>query len=147
MNLYESPKYQNFNISGVLHIAPQEAFDLILKDEIYFIDVRESSETRRKYFDFQNVFFHPMSVILDRLKYIPKEIPLIIVCDEGVRSTKVANLLIRQEYKIVANLDGGIKKWEELHYPIVSGGLNKLDDFDSSCNSGTCGCSCSGCGQ
>lgn len=146
-NLYDTPKFQEFNIQGVKHISPEDALSLIINDEIFFIDVREEYEFRRQFFEFQNVFFHPMSVILDRLSYIPKEIDIVVVCDEGIRSVKVANLLIRQGYKSVANLDGGIKKWKELGYPIVEGGLNKLDENYQGCNPSSCGCGCEGCGN
>lgn len=146
MNLTEKPLIQDFQLEGVKHISPEEAFELITNDEVFFIDVREEEEFRREYFDFDNVFFHPMSVIMDRLQYIPGNIPLVIVCTEGVRSTKVANVLNRQGFADVANLDGGINAWKEKGLPVADGGLNDIECGSESCNTNTCGCGCNGCG-
>jgi hydroxyacylglutathione hydrolase len=146
MNLTEKPLNQSFHLEAVKHISPKEAYELISEDKVFFIDVREEEEFRREYFDFDNVFFHPMSVIMDRLQYIPKNIPLVIVCNEGVRSTKVANLLRINGFDEVANLDGGIYSWKESGYPMVESGLNDIDCGTESCNTSSCGCGCNGCG-
>ncbi len=146
MNLTEKPLIQDFHLEGVMHISPEEAFELISKDEVFFIDVREEAEFTKEYFDFDNVFFHPMSVIMDRVQYIPHNIPLVIVCNEGVRSTKVANVLLRQGFTEVSNLDGGINAWKEKGFPIADGGTNGDECGDDSCNTSSCGCGCNGCG-
>jgi rhodanese-related sulfurtransferase len=146
MNLTEKPLNQSFHLEGVKHISPKEAFELISDDKVFFIDVREEEEFRREYFDFDNVFFHPMSLIMDRLQYIPKNIPLVIVCNEGVRSTKVANLLRINGFEEVANLDGGIYSWKEAGFPMVESGLNDIECGTESCNTNSCGCGCNGCG-
>ena len=152
MNLYDKPVHQEFHLEGVKHISPEEAYQLISENKIFLIDVREESEFRAEYLDFDNVFFHPMSVIMERLAFIPKEIPLVVVCNEGFRSVKVANLLSRQGYGEVASLDGGLEVWAAKGYPLVvnegygcgSGCGCGEDDDDLADNSG-CGCGCSGC--
>lgn len=145
MKVYEKPLNQEFNLEGVMHISVEDAYELVENDEAFFIDVREEEEFRKEFFDFQNVFFHPMSAIMDRLQYIPKEIPLIVVCENGNRSTKVANVLNKQGFTDIANMDGGINAWKAKGFPIVENGLNKLEDGDSSCSPSSCGCGCSGC--
>jgi rhodanese-related sulfurtransferase len=145
MKVYEKPLNQEFNLEGVMHISVEDAYELVENDEAFFIDVREEDEFRKEFFDFQNVFFHPMSAIMDRLQYIPKEIPLIVVCENGNRSTKVANVLNKQGFTDVANMDGGINTWKAKGFPIVENGLNKLEGGDSSCSPSSCGCGCSGC--
>ena len=146
MNTTDSPTIQKFHLDGIKHIAPENAFSLISNDETFFIDVREEIEFKQYFFDFTNVFFHPMSVITDRLQYIPKNVSLVIVCEEGTRSAKVVNLLNRQGFENVANLDGGIQSWIDKGLPgiIVNDVLNSNED---SCQPSSCGCSCSGCGE
>jgi len=139
MILADKPLFQEFHLDGVKYISPEEALKLIEKDEIFFIDVREEEEIIKEYLDFQNVFFHPMSVILDRLSYIPKNIPIVVVCSDGIRSTKVANLLNRNEFPEVASLDGGLVVWKEKGFRIVT-------NESGACDTDSCGCGCSCCG-
>lgn len=152
MNFYDKPVNQEFQLEGVMHISPEEAYTLVCENKVFFIDVREESEYSHEYLDFDNVFFHPLSVIMDRLAYIPKEVPLIIVCNEGIRSVKIANLLMRQGFEQVANLDGGLDAWAQKGLPIVhnpasastSGcgcGCDDDEDEDDHCGSSGCGCS------
>lgn len=145
MNFYHKPVHQKFHLEGVKHIPVEEAYVLISENKVFFIDVREESEYKHEYLDFENVFLHPVSVIMERLAYIPKETPLIIVCNEGIRSVKVANLLRLQGFDKVANLDGGLEAWAEKGLPIVhnsSSGCEEEDEED--CSSGCGGC-CGGC--
>jgi len=144
MNVYETPKKQEFHLEGVKHISVKSAFELISDDKIFFIDVREKAEHRIEYFDFNNVFLYPLSTILDNIQLIPNGVPLVIVCNEGIRSAKVANLLNRQGFSNVSNLDGGIHEWRNQGLPITEG--IKIADISGNCNSGGCSCGCDGCG-
>jgi len=67
-----------------------------------------------------NILYQPMSVIMERLTNIPDDKVIIVVCKAGERSTKVANLLNRFDFKNVANLDGGIIQWKELGLPVLT---------------------------
>jgi rhodanese-related sulfurtransferase len=143
MNLYDNPKIQDFNLEGVKHISVNEVYELIVKDEVFIIDVREKEEHEKEFFEFQNVFFYPMSSIMDTILFIPKEIPLVVVCNEGVRSTKVANLLKRQGFAVVANMDGGIYEWKAKELPITP--VNMTNMNSNTCSTGGCGCGCDSC--
>lgn len=140
MNFKNGPSVQEFQLPEVKHISVKDAFELISNDKVFFIDVREESEFSIEFFDFNNVFFHPMTEILDRLQHIPQDIPIVVVCKEGIRSTKVANVFNRQGYATVANLDGGIEEWKRQGLP------NIVENFNApSCDPNSCGCGCSGC--
>ena len=143
MNLSDKPLIQSFQLNGVKHIAVSEAYEIMSKDEAFIIDVREDDEVGNSSFYFQNVLHHPMSEIMDRLHNIPKEIPLIIVCEEGVKSTKVANVFNRHGFAVVANLDGGLNEWEANGLPLIPG--NNFDMDVDSCSPTSCG-GCTGCG-
>ena len=47
-----------------------------------------------------------------------KEQPLIVCCDAGQASHKVANQLIKHGFKTVHILKGGIKAWQNEHFPL-----------------------------
>lgn len=118
MNTTENPTLQKFQIEGVRHIHPAEAMDMLEKNAAILIDVREENEYQYESIPLDNVLYHPMSVILDRLSYISKEQNIILICAEGVRSSKVANLLMLQGYSNVANLDGGLTQWKAHGLPM-----------------------------
>ena len=120
MRTSERPTLQDFHIEGVRHITPTEALEAIEKGEAVLIDVRELSEVRLEKIPLDRVLNHPMSVIMDRLPYISKNQNIILICQGGIRSVKVANLLKRQGYPNVANLEGGVTLWKAQGLPIES---------------------------
>lgn len=120
MNLYDYPKLQTFHIEGVKHVSPIDALQAIKDNEAIILDVREPNEILIEKINLEEVLYHPMSVIIERLQFIPKDKFLIIVCPGGIRSSKVANLLKIQGFNNVANLDGGLTQWKSLGVPIES---------------------------
>ncbi len=140
MNFNDKPSVQEFHLPEVKHILVKDAYELISNDKVFFIDVREETEFSLEFLDFDNMLFHPMSEIMDRLQHISQEIPIVVVCKEGIRSTKVANVLNIQGYPTVASLDGGIDEWKR------QGLSNVVENFNApSCDPNSCGCGCSGC--
>ena len=133
MRTTDHPTLQKFQIEGVKHINPAEAMDMLEKNNAILIDVREEDELQYESIPLDNVLYHPMSVILDRLSYISKEQNIILGCPGGVRSSKVANLLTLQGYPHVANLDGGFTEWKAQGLPMKTNLA-----FSTGCG---CGCS------
>ncbi len=128
----DKPQHQEFAIEGVKHICPSDALEVIKKGEAILIDVREEDEVKLEYIPLDNVLNHPMSVIMERLPFIAKDQQIILGCPGGVRSSKVANLLILQGYPHVANLDGGFTLWKAKGFPMKS----------NAPIAGGCGCGC-----
>lgn len=129
----DKPKYQEFNIEGVQHITPQNALAEMQNGTAIMVDVREESEFKLESIPLNDVFYYPLSRIVEQLQNIPTDKPIIVVCNGGVRSSKVVNLFNRNDFPPSANLDGGIIMWKALGLPIES-------DISSG---GGCGCSCS----
>lgn len=151
MNVTTKPTLQHFHLEGVKHISPSLAYDSVKNGEAIMLDVREENEWLAEVIAFDDILYHPMSVIMERLKHIPADKAIIVVCTAGERSTKVANLLNRFDFKNVANLDGGIIQWKELGLPVES-------NLSAGCGCGTItsehqtsepatSCGCSGCGS
>jgi rhodanese-related sulfurtransferase len=133
MKTTELPKFQHFHIDGVVHISPEDAMQELSSGNAVMIDVREADELEIDKFVVNNVYNHPMSVILNRLSSIPTDKNIIVACHVGERSVKVVNLLNIKQFANVANLDGGVKMWKLFGLPIES---------KTQCNTHTCG-SCS----
>lgn len=129
MKTTEKPTLQDFHVEGVKHINPSDALEAITKGEAVMLDVRELNEVKLESVPLDRVLNHPMSVIMDRLPYIAKDQNIIVACPGGVRSVKVANLLMMHGYPNIASLDGGFMMWKAKGLP-----------FDSNISLGGCGC-------
>ena len=140
MKTTDKPVYQEFHIEGVKHISPKDAMEAVSNNEAVLIDVREPDEIALENVPLDNVLNHPMSVIMDRLPFISRDQNIILACPGGVRSTKVANLLNREGYPSVANLDGGLNQWNKQGFP-----YDQSQKFSGLTYAGGGGCGC-GCG-
>ncbi|MEI6748896.1 MAG: rhodanese-like domain-containing protein, partial [Bacteroidota bacterium] len=114
-------------------ITPQNALAELQNGTAIMVDVREEPEFKLESIPLNDVFYYPMSRIVEHMENIPSDKPIIVICNAGVRSSKVVNLLNRSGFVNSANLDGGIIMWKALGLPIES-------DISSPCG---CGCSCS----
>jgi hydroxyacylglutathione hydrolase len=132
----ETPVFQSFNIYGVEHISPENAYSELQNGTAIFLDVREESEHMIEYIPHNDIFHFPISSIMDNLQNIPKDKPIIIVSQGGVQSTKVANMLNRNGFVNSINLDGGLIAWKAKGLPFET----ILPETCSSC-SGSCSCS------
>jgi len=120
MQTTDKPTLQEFHIDGVKHINPLDALEAIKTGVAVMLDVREINEVKLESVPLDRVLNHPMSVIMDRLPYIAKDQNIIVACPGGVRSTRVANLLIQNGYESVASLDGGLMTWKAKGLPYES---------------------------
>lgn len=136
MNTYSQPNYQSFQIPGVQHISPREAYAALLSGDALLIDVREELEVISSSVDVENSFWFPMSSIVERYHQIPADRSILVICTHGERSVKIVNLLTVQGFTSVYNVDGGILQWEKDELP-MSGSCNS-----GSCSGCNCGCSC-----
>jgi rhodanese-related sulfurtransferase len=120
MELMDKPKIQSFHLNGVKHVSPENTWNLIAKNEAVLLDVREDHECAVQSVDSENVIYIPMSNFMANLESLPKDKALAVFCKEGIRSTKIANLLMRQGFSSVFNVDGGIFAWKKKGLPIES---------------------------
>ncbi|MDD2278244.1 MAG: rhodanese-like domain-containing protein [Bacteroidales bacterium] len=141
----ETPIQQTFTLQGIRHIEPMSAADAVANENALLIDVREPEELEIIHFDDTVEFVHiPLLSLPLRLEELPKDRPLIIVCNDGIRSVKAANLLRYQGYSNIFNLDGGIVQWFRDGLSLVLREDYANDEAENGCgsSSGCGGCSC-----
>jgi rhodanese-related sulfurtransferase len=136
-NTTETPTAQSFNLPGVVHIEPKHAVIELTDSDAFIVDIREDEELDIVQFDTTQLIHMPMSSIMDNFVTLPKDKPLIIACNNGIRSTKIVNLLNIQGFTNAVNLDGGIAQWYRDTLPII---VKTHEEH----NHGGCGCSCEG---
>lgn len=77
--------------------------------DFFLLDVREQNE-----WDAFNVggTHIPFSDIQKRLKEIPSDMPIVVVCERGIRSIIVMQRLTANGFTDLYNLTGGLKAWK-----------------------------------
>jgi rhodanese-related sulfurtransferase len=60
----------------------------------------------------------PLGELESRLAEIPRDRPILSICQVGQRSLAAAGFLISQGYRDVTNIDGGTSAWLERGYPL-----------------------------
>ncbi len=73
------------------------------------IDVREPNEFEGGHvLGARNI---PMSQLKMRMKELRPDLPVYLYCQSGTRSARAAQLLYKNGYKDLTQLEGGFKKW------------------------------------
>jgi len=78
------------------------------------LDVRRQNEFDAK--SIPNARLLPIDELRDRFEELPREIPIIIYCDTGIRSY-IATRLLRQKGFNAENVSGGIRIWQPHRQP------------------------------
>lgn len=63
----------------------------------------------------------PMSQLNGRLDEIPRDRPLLVLCQVGGRSARVTGFLRQQGWEDVGNVAGGIDAWQRAGLPVRRG--------------------------
>lgn len=87
--------------------------------DIYLLDVRTPGEYQQK--RIKGARLIPIDQVQNRINEIPKNRPIIVYCETGVRSALVGRYLDQLGYQSVYNLGQGIMGWQVRGYPIESG--------------------------
>lgn len=105
--------------SGVANLTPTEAVLLMNRSNAVVVDVREATEYAQGHIaDAKHI---PLAQLGERLKELAryKEKPVLVHCQGGVRSAKACDLLAKQGFTKLYNLQGGINAWQQAKLPVV----------------------------
>lgn len=103
---------QNISATDMQKITKQ-------RPDAYLLDVRTLGEYTQK--RIKGAHLIPIDQVEKRINEIPKNRPIIVYCETGVRSSLVGRYLDRLGYQDVSNLSQGIMGWQVRGYPIESG--------------------------
>ena len=87
------------------------------QDDLLLIDVRESFEWELGYIE--GSLLIPLGEIWQRAAEIDPDREAILICEEGIRSSTAASLLLRWGLPRAANVPGGIGDWFKAGHPTV----------------------------
>jgi rhodanese-related sulfurtransferase len=91
---------------------------LVQKPEPFLLDVRQPEEFQANHIPGAQLL--PLGELQSRLKELPKEHDIIVVCRSGNRSMTAATFLCSVGYQAV-NLQGGMIAWAQSGLPVTRG--------------------------
>jgi len=98
-------------IAETTRVSPERAAELLAAhDDRRMLDVRAASE--RAAGAIERSTHAPLQRLLDQVRDLPKNTPLIVHCAGGYRSSIAASLLQREGFGDVSELAGGITSWQ-----------------------------------
>ena len=86
-------------------------------DNLLLIDVRESFEWELGYIE--GSLLIPLGEIWQRGEEIDPDREAILICEEGIRSSTAASILLHRGFPRAANVPGGIGDWFRASHPTV----------------------------
>jgi rhodanese-related sulfurtransferase len=112
----------------VKDISAEEAKNVLDSDaDVVLLDIRSFAEFKEHgWIEGRTVLPHGM-VIFKITKIVPnKNVPIIVYCKKGKRSSLVAYQLHKMGYEDVKYLNGGILVWKRKGFPVVTSGTSKI---------------------
>ena len=88
-------------------------------DELFVLDVRSPGEFDGELGHLEGAHLIPLDALRERLDEIPKDRPVVAVCQSGKRSARAAEILLKSGYTRVANVSGGLIQWLRLALPYL----------------------------
>ncbi len=87
------------------------------RDSLLLIDCRESFEWDLGYIG--GSLLIPLGEVWERAAELDPSREIILICEEGIRSSTGASILLRQGFPRAANVPGGLGDWLGANYPTV----------------------------
>jgi len=109
------------NKRGITMVNAQQARDLIKDSTTVVLDVRSTQEFAQGHI--QGARLIPVSEIDTRISELAdlKDRPILVYCHAGSRSSTASRILLKNGFKKVSNLQGGITAWSGHGGAIVKG--------------------------
>lgn len=106
---------------GATSLAPAEAVLLINRSNALVLDVRDDAEFAEGHI--MGARHIPLTKLAERSKELEKykDKPVLINCQSGIRSLKACDILRKQGFNQLHNLEGGINVWIAAKLPVVKG--------------------------
>ncbi len=86
---------------------------------VFILDVREPSEWAQ--FHIPESTLIPLGELSNRLKEIPKDQDIVVVCRSGNRSAQGRDILLAAGFTNVTSMAGGVTEWRTQGYPVDTG--------------------------
>ncbi len=111
----------NVQAQEITQISPVRA-KLMARNGAMMIDVREKDEVQALAYDVKGIVNIPLSEFEFRLSEIPKDKDVIVACRSGHRSSQAAEMLAKNGFTKIYNMEGGMLLWKEKDLGVIVNG-------------------------
>jgi rhodanese-related sulfurtransferase len=102
---------------GGRSVSPQTLTSMVNKQKALVIDLRDPNEFKQGHITgSRNI---PYARLTEKLQELPKDGPIILVCQLGQVAGTAARQLKSQGIQDVAKLEGGLSNWKSQSLPLV----------------------------
>jgi len=107
-------------VSETTRVSPERAAEQVASNpNLKVIDIRAAGERAAKSIERSAHF--PLQRLVEDIRNLPRDTPLLVHCAGGYRSSVAASLLQREGFTNVSELAGGLAAWEASGNPVVKG--------------------------
>ncbi|GAB4482913.1 MAG: hypothetical protein OHK0031_05790 [Anaerolineales bacterium] len=100
-------------------ISADQAYTLYQQGSAVFVDVRTQAEWNN--FHLANAILIPVDELAGRVNEIPRDKPIVVICQSGSRSPYGRDVLRQAGFGNVTSVTGGLGDWMQLGYPVQYG--------------------------
>lgn len=100
-------------------ISADQAYTFYQQGSAVFVDVRTQAEWNN--FHLEKALLIPVDELAGRLNEIPRDQPIVVICQSGSRSPYGRDVLRQAGFPNVTSVTGGLGDWMQLGYPVVYG--------------------------
>lgn len=86
--------------------------------DFFLLDVRKIDDWDKGYIEGAHHIY--VGHVPEKLGDIPRDIPVVVYCDSGYKSTIAASILQKNGYENVVSVLGSMNAWKKARYPVVS---------------------------
>lgn len=98
-------------------VTVSEGKQMIDSGDIFILDVRTKEEYDTGHI--KGSILIPLQEIEKRYNEIPRDRKILVYCKTGHRSTQASEILVKNGFKQIYNMKGGITEWTKAGYEII----------------------------
>jgi rhodanese-related sulfurtransferase len=98
-------------------ISVQQGKQMIDKGEVFILDVRTREEYNESHIMGSTLI--PVQELDIRFKELPRDKKIVVYCRSGSRSVTASDILVKNGFTQIYNMQGGITGWKNAGYEVV----------------------------
>jgi len=98
-------------------VSVQQGKEMIDRGEVFILDVRTREEYNESHINGSTLI--PVQELAIRFKELPRDKKILVYCRTGSRSATASEILVKNGFTLIYNMQGGITGWKNAGYEVV----------------------------
>lgn len=100
-----------------IDISVQQGKEMIDRGEVFILDVRTREEYNESHINGSTLI--PVQELDTRFKELPRDKKILVYCRTGSRSATASEILVKNGFTQIYNMQGGVTAWKNAGYEVV----------------------------